>query len=165
MGYSEYYLIVWDFINAAKERNIPTGPGRGSGAGSLVAYLIGITDVNSIKYNLMFERFLNPERVSMPDFDTDFCYERRDEVIEYVSEKYGRERVCGIITFGTLAAKAVIRDVGRALGMSYADVDVVAKAIPFDPHMTLEKAMEGKLGDLYRSDAKIKRLVDISMAL
>ena len=165
MGYSEYYLIVWDFINAAKQRNIPTGPGRGSGAGSLVAYLVGITDVNSIKYNLMFERFLNPERVSMPDFDTDFCYERRDEVIEYVSDKYGRERVCGIITFGTLAAKAVIRDVGRALGMNYADVDVVAKAVPSDLHITLEKAMEGKLGDLYESDPKIKRLIDISMAL
>ena len=165
MGYSEYYLIVWDFINAAKQRNIPTGPGRGSGAGSLVAYLVGITDVNSIKYNLMFERFLNPERISMPDFDTDFCYERRDEVIEYVSEKYGRERVCGIITFGTLAAKAVIRDVGRALGMSYADVDAVAKAVPSDLHITLERAMEGKLGDLYESDPNIKKLIDISMAL
>ena len=165
MGYSEYYLIVWDFINAAKQRNIPTGPGRGSGAGSLVAYLVGITDVNSIKYNLMFERFLNPERISMPDFDTDFCYERRDEVIEYVSEKYGRERVCGIITFGTLAAKAVIRDVGRALGMSYADVDAVAKAVPSDLHITLERAMEGKLGDLYESDPNIKKLIDISMTL
>lgn len=165
MGYSEYYLIVWDFINAAKRMNIPTGPGRGSGAGSLVAYLVGITDVDSIKYNLMFERFLNPERVSMPDFDTDFCYERRDEVIEYVSEKYGKERVCGIITFGTLAAKAVLRDVGRALGMSYADVDAVAKAVPSDLHITLEKAMEGKLGDMYEADENVKKLVDISMAL
>lgn len=165
MGYSEYYLIVWDFISAAKRMEIPTGPGRGSGACSLVAYLVGITDVDSIKYDLMFERFLNPERISMPDFDTDFCYERRNEIINYVSEKYGNEKVCGIITFGTLAAKAVIRDVGRALGMSYADVDVVAKAIPGDLHVTLDKAMEGKLGDMYKENADIKRLVDISMAL
>ena len=165
MGYSEYYLIVWDFIAAAKKMGIPVGPGRGSGAGSLVAFLVGITDVDSIKFGLMFERFLNPERVSMPDFDTDFCYERRDEVIEYVSQKYGREKVCGIITFGTLAAKAVIRDVGRALGMSYAEVDAVAKAVPNDLHITLEKALEGRLGDMYKASPEVKKLIDISMAL
>ncbi len=165
MGYAEYYLIVSDFIRYAKEHHIPTGPGRGSGAGSLVAYLVGITDVDSIHYNLMFERFLNPERVSMPDFDTDFCYDRRNEVIDYVSEKYGSDHVCGITTFGTLAAKAVIRDVGRVLGMSYAEVDTVAKMIPNDLHITIEKAMEGKLGDLYRDSEEIRRLIDISRSL
>ncbi len=165
MGYAEYYLIVADFIRFAKSRSIPVGPGRGSGAGSLVAYLVGITDVDSIHYNLMFERFLNPERVSMPDFDTDFCYDRRGEVIEYVSEKYGRDHVCGISTFGTLAAKAVIRDVGRVLGMSYADVDAVAKAVPNDLHITIEKALEGTLGDMYRDNESIRRLIDISKAL
>ncbi len=165
MGYAEYYLIVADFIRFAKSKNIPVGPGRGSGAGSLVAYLVGITDVDSIHYNLMFERFLNPERVSMPDFDTDFCYDRRGEVIEYVSEKYGRDHVCGISTFGTLAAKAVIRDVGRVLGMSYADVDAVAKAVPNDLHITIEKALEGTLGDMYRDNESIRRLIDISKAL
>ena len=165
MGYAEYYLIVADFIRHAKSISIPTGPGRGSGAGSLVAYLIGITDVDSIRYNLMFERFLNPERVSMPDFDTDFCYDRRGEVIEYVSEKYGRDHVCGISTFGTLAAKAVIRDVGRVLGMSYADVDAVAKAIPNDLHVTIEDAMSGDLGDMYQTNESVRRLVDIAKAL
>ena len=165
MGYAEYYLIVADFIRHAKKKGIPVGPGRGSGAGSLVAYLIGITDVDSIKYHLMFERFLNPERVSMPDFDTDFCYDRRGEVIDYVSEKYGRDHVCGIITFGTLAAKAVIRDVGRVLGMSYADVDVVAKAVPNDLHITIEAAMEGPLGDMYKNSEDVRRLIDISKAL
>ena len=165
MGYAEYYLIVADFIRFAKSKNIPVGPGRGSGAGSLVAYLVGITDVDSIHYNLMFERFLNPERVSMPDFDTDFCYDRRGEVIEYVSEKYGRDHVCGISTFGTLAAKAVIRDVGRVLGMSYNDVDAVAKAVPNDLHITIEKALEGSLGDMYRDNESIRRLIDISKAL
>lgn len=165
MGYSEYYLIVQDFIAAAKARSIPTGPGRGSGAGSLVAYLCGITDVDSIKHDLMFERFLNPERVSMPDFDTDFCYDRRGEVIDYVSEKYGSDHVCGIATFGTLSAKAVIRDVGRALGMNYADVDAVAKAVPNDLHVTLADALKGKIGEMYRSSADIKKLIDISMSL
>ncbi len=165
MGYAEYYLIVSDFIRYAKEHQIPTGPGRGSGAGSLVAYLVGITDVDSIHYHLMFERFLNPERVSMPDFDTDFCYDRRAEVIEYVSEKYGRDHVCGISTFGTLAAKAVIRDVGRVLGMNYAEVDAVAKAVPNDLHITIEKALEGDLGDLYRDSENVRRLIDISKAL
>jgi DNA polymerase-3 subunit alpha len=165
MGYAEYYLIVADFIRYAKSVSIPTGPGRGSGAGSLVAYLVGITDVDSIRFNLMFERFLNPERVSMPDFDTDFCYDRRGEVIEYVSEKYGKDHVCGISTFGTLAAKAVIRDVGRVLGMSYAEVDTVAKAIPSDLHVTIESAMSGPLGDMYESSESVRRLVDISKAL
>ena len=165
MGYSEYFLIVADFINAAKSMKIPTGPGRGSGAGSLVAYLIGITDVDSIKFDLMFERFLNPERVSMPDFDTDFDYERRDEVIEYVSQKYGRDRVSGIITFGTLAAKAVVKDVGRALGMSYSDVDKVSKTIPDGLHVTLSQALEGKLGDMCRESPEVERLISFSMAL
>ena len=165
MGYAEYYLIVADFVGYAKTHGVPTGPGRGSGAASLVAYLIGITEVDSIKFGLMFERFLNVERVSMPDFDTDFCDEKRGKVIEYVSEKYGADHVCGITTFGTLSAKAVIRDVGRALGMSYSDVDSVARAVPYDLHMTLEKAMRGKLGELYDSSVDVRRLVDISMSL
>ena len=165
MGYAEYYLIVADFIRHAKKNGIPVGPGRGSGAGSLVAYLVGITDVDSIRYHLMFERFLNPERVSMPDFDTDFCYDRRGEVIEYVSEKYGKDHVCGITTFGTLAAKAAVRDVGRVLGMPYADVDTVAKMIPNDLHITIEKAMDGPLGDLYRDREDVRRLIDVSKAL
>ncbi|MBQ0125387.1 MAG: DNA polymerase III subunit alpha, partial [Clostridiales bacterium] len=165
MGYAEYYLIVADFVGYAKTHGVPTGPGRGSGAASLVAYLIGITEVDSIKFNLTFERFLNSERVSMPDFDVDFCDEERHRVIEYVSEKYGEDHVCGIATFGTLAAKAVIRDVGRALGMSYADVDVVARTIPGDLHVTLKDAMDGKLGDLYAKSAEVRKLVDISMSL
>ncbi|MGN1095032.1 MAG: DNA polymerase III subunit alpha, partial [Eubacteriales bacterium] len=165
MGYSEYYLIVNDFISAAKRMKIPTGPGRGSGAGSLVAYLCGITEVDSIKYDLMFERFLNPERVSMPDFDTDFCYDRRGEVIDYVGEKYGKDHVCGIATFGTLSAKAVIRDVGRALGMNYADVDAVAKAVPNDLHVTLADAMKGAVGKMYAQNEDVKKLIDISMSL
>ena len=163
MGYAEYYLIVNDFVNAAKRMRVPTGPGRGSGAGSLVAYLCGITEVDSIKYDLMFERFLNPERVSMPDFDTDFCANRRSEVIDYVSQKYGKDHVCGIATFGTLSARAVIRDVGRALGMSYADVDAVAKAISYD--QTLEEALKGRVGKMYEQNADVKKLVDISMSL
>lgn len=165
MGYSEYFLIVADFVGYAKTHDVPTGPGRGSGAASLVAYILGITEVDSIKFGLMFERFLNPERVSMPDFDIDFCDEKRGKVIEYVSEKYGADHVCGISTFGTLAAKAVIRDVGRALGMSYSDVDAVARAVPYDLHMTLEKAMSGELGKLYEGSAEVRRLVDISMSL
>jgi len=165
MGYAEYYLIVADFVGYAKRINVPTGPGRGSGASSIVAFLIGITEVDSIKFNLVFERFLNAERVSMPDFDIDFCDEQRFKVIEYVSEKYGKDNVCGITTFGTLSAKAVIRDVGRALGMSYTEVDIVARAVPNDLHITLKKALEGKLGELYEQNTETKRLVDISMAL
>jgi len=166
MGYSEYYLIVWDFVRYAKSKGIPVGPGRGSGAGSLVAYLIGITDVDSIRFELLFERFLNPERVSMPDFDIDFCYDRRDEVIDYVRQKYGEDHTAQIITFGTMAARAVIRDVGRALGMSYADVDAVAKLIPRTLGITLADALKTEaLRDLYESDAEVRRLVDTALAL
>ncbi len=167
MGYDEYFLIVWDFVNHAKSRGIPVGPGRGSGAGSLVAYLIGITDVDSIKFDLLFERFLNPERVSMPDFDIDFCYDRRDEVIDYVKEKYGEDRVVQIITFGTLAARAAVRDVGRALGMPYSEVDKVAKEIPQRLDITIEKALKEnkELSSYYETDLKVKRLIDTASAL
>ena len=162
MGYVNYYLIVHDFINYAKSVGIPVGPGRGSGAGSICAYCIGITDIDPIKYHLLFERFLNPERVSMPDFDIDFCYERRQEVIEYVKRKYGEDHVAQIITFGTLAARAAIRDVGRALGMAYQDVDKVAKLVPTDLHMTIEKALSisSELKALYDTDPKIYELID-----
>lgn len=139
MGYVDYFLIVWDYINWAKSQGIPVGPGRGSGAGSIVAYAIGITDIDPIKYNLIFERFLNPERVSMPDFDVDFCYERRQEVIDYVSRKYGEDHVSQIITFGTMSARMVIRDVGRALDVSYAETDKLAKMIPNELHITIKK--------------------------
>ncbi|NLK40226.1 MAG: DNA polymerase III subunit alpha [Clostridiales bacterium] len=166
MGYTEYYLIVRDFVNYAKEQDIPVGPGRGSGAGSLVAYLVGITDIDPIKYDLLFERFLNPERVSMPDFDIDFCYDRRDEVIKYVSEKYGRDHVAQIITFGTMAAKAAVRDVGRALGMPYAEVDRVAKLIPREPGVTIASALKSRpLRELYDSSPEIRRLIDIASSL
>ena len=166
MGYADYFLIVQDYVNFAKRSGIPVGPGRGSGAGSLVAYLLGITDVDSIRFDLLFERFLNPERVSMPDIDIDFCYNRRDEVIRYVSEKYGSDHVSQIITFGTLAARAAIRDVGRALGMPYADVDAVAKAVPRDLGITLEHAMQlPELRELYDSDQKYRTLIDTAMAL
>ena len=166
MGYSDYFLIVEDYVNFAKSRNIPVGPGRGSGAGSLVAYLIGITDIDSIEYDLFFERFLNPERVSMPDIDVDFCYNRRDEVITYMYEKYGKDNVSQIIAFGTLAAKAAIRDVGRVLGMSYADVDKVARAIPKDLGMTIKNALKlPELKTLYDSSEQVKKLVDSSMAV
>lgn len=166
MGYSEYYLIVWDFINYARSVGIPVGPGRGSGAGSLVAYLVGITDEDPIKYGLLFERFLNPERVSMPDFDIDFCYNRRDEVIEYVKRRYGADHVSQVISFGTLKARAVIRDVGRVLGMSYSDVDRIVKLIPRDPRITLEKALSGReLRTLYDDDGSVKRLIDLALQL
>ena len=166
MGYSEYFLIVADFVGYAKTHGIPTGPGRGSGAGSLVAYLTGITDVDPLYYDLLFEAFLNPERISMPDFDIDFCYNRRDEVIAYVGEKYGHDHVAQIITFGTMAARAAVRDVGRALGMSYADVDQVARLIPQRLGITLEDAMaDTALKSLYDSDPKIRKLLDISRAL
>ena len=166
MGYADYFLIVQDYVNFAKRADIPVGPGRGSGAGSLVAYLLSITDVDSIRFDLLFERFLNPERVSMPDIDIDFCYNRRDEVIRYVSDKYGSDHVSQIITFGTLAARAAIRDVGRALGMPYADVDLVAKAVPHDLGITLKQALQlPELRDLYDSGEKIRTLVDTAMAL
>lgn len=166
MGYDEYYLIVADFIAWAKKHGIPVGPGRGSGAGSLVAYLIGITDLDPLKYGLLFERFLNPERISLPDFDVDFCYDRRDEVIEYVREKYGTEHVAQIITFGTMAARAAVRDVGRALGMSYAKVDSIAKLIPRTLNITLKDAFkQPELKDLYDSSPEVRRLIDTAQAL
>ena len=166
MGYSEYYLIVWDFVNHSKSVGIPVGPGRGSGAGSLVAYLIGITDIDSIRFDLLFERFLNPERVSMPDFDIDFCYNRRDEAISYVREKYGADHTSQIVTFGTLAAKAAVRDVGRALGMSYGDVDAVAKQIPRELGITIDKALENKdLREMYDGSVDVRKLIDTARAL
>ena len=166
MGYADYFLIVQDYVGFAKRSGIPVGPGRGSGAGSLVAFLLGITDIDSIKFDLLFERFLNPERVSMPDIDMDFCYNRRDEVIEYVTNKYGREHVSQIITFGTLAAKAAIRDCGRAMGMSYSDVDVVAKAIPHELGITLKNALRfPELKELYEGSEQIRKLVDTAMSL
>ncbi len=167
MGYNDYFLIVWDFINYAKSNGIPVGPGRGSGAGSLVAFLLGITDVDSIKFDLLFERFLNKERVSMPDIDTDFCYERRDEVIEYVKRKYGEDHVAQIVTFGTMAAKASIKDVGRVLEIPYNDVDLISKLIPKYLNVTLKDALEevNELKTLYNNDNNIKKLFDTAMAL
>ena len=167
MGYVDYFLIVWDYINYAKSQGIPVGPGRGSGAGSIVAYAIGITDIDPIKYNLIFERFLNPERISMPDFDVDFCYERRQEVIDYVSRKYGHDHVSQIITFGTMSARMVIRDVGRALDVSYSETDKLAKMVPNELHITIKKALgqNREFRDLYETDSKIKELLDIAMAL
>lgn len=166
MGYDDYFLIVQDYVNYAKSHHIPVGPGRGSGAGSLVAYCLGITEVDSIAFDLLFERFLNPERVSMPDIDVDFCYTRRDEVIAYVAEKYGRDHVSQIITFGTLAARAAVRDVGRALGMSYGDVDVVARAIPQELGITLSDAMRRKdIKELYEGSDQVRRLLDIAMKI
>ena len=167
MGYVDYYLIVWDFINYAKSQNISVGPGRGSGAGSIIAYAVGITDIDPIKYNLLFERFLNPERISMPDFDVDFCYEHRGDVIEYVCRKYGRDHVSQIITFGTMAARMVIRDVGRALDVPYAEVDKLAKMIPNELHITIKKALEQnrELAALYENDEQTKKILDIAMGL
>ncbi len=164
MGYVDYFLIVHDFIRYAKTKNIPVGPGRGSGAGSLAAYCIGITGIDPLQYNLLFERFLNPERVSMPDFDIDFCYVRRQEVIDYVISKYGADHVAQIVTFGTMAARAAIRDVGRVLGLPYAVVDEVAKLIPQELKITIDKAlkMSGELRGLYESNDDVKRLIDIS---
>lgn len=164
MGYSDYYLIVWDYVKFAKDNGIMVGPGRGSGAGSLVAYCIGITNIDPIKYKLIFERFLNPERISMPDFDVDFCYERRQEVIDYVVRKYGKDRVAQIITFGTMAARAAIRDVGRALNIPYAQVDMIAKKIPFEIGMTIERAMDinPELRKLYSEDESARQLIDMS---
>ena len=167
MGYVDYFLIVWDYINYAKTHDIPVGPGRGSGAGSIVAYAIGITDIDPIKYNLLFERFLNPERISMPDFDVDFCYEKRDKVIEYVCKKYGYDHVSQIITFGTMSARMVIRDVARVLDVPYAEADKLAKMIPNEIHITIKKALEQnkELNEIYETNAEIKKLLDIAMAL
>ena len=167
MGYVNYYLIVWDFIRYAKEQGIPVGPGRGSGAASIVAYCMHITEVDPMKYALIFERFLNPERVSMPDFDTDFCQERRGEVIDYVMRKYGKDHVAQIATFGTMAARGAIRDVGRALNFTYAETDVVAKLVPTTLHITLKEALEvsPKLKEMYDGDERVKKLIDTARAL
>lgn len=164
MGYVDYFLIVWDFIKYAKDNKIMVGPGRGSAAGSLVAYSMKITNIDPIKHNLIFERFLNPERVSMPDIDVDFCYKRREEVIEYVKQKYGRKRVAQIITFGTMAARGSIRDVGRALNIPYGRVDFIAKKIPISLGMTISKALEinKDLKDLYENDYEVKKLIDLA---
>ena len=167
MGYVNYYLIVWDFIRYAKEQGIPVGPGRGSGAASIAAYCMHITEVDPMQYSLIFERFLNPERVSMPDFDTDFCQERRGEVIEYVMRKYGADHVAQIATFGTMAARGAIRDVGRALNFTYAETDVVAKLVPNTPHITLKEALQvsPKLKEMYDGDPRVRQLIDTAQAL
>ncbi len=167
MGYVDYFLIVWDFIRFANEKGIMTGPGRGSAAGSLVAYTLGITKIDPIKYNLIFERFLNPDRISMPDIDSDFCYERRGEVIDYVVEKYGKANVSQIITFGTMAARACIRDVGRAMNYPYAEVDRIAKMIPTVLNITINKALElnPELKEAYDDEERVKELIDVARAL
>ncbi|MBT8445816.1 MAG: DNA polymerase III subunit alpha, partial [Gammaproteobacteria bacterium] len=167
MGFAGYFLIVADFVRWAKQQGIPVGPGRGSGAGSLVAYALGITELDPLEYELLFERFLNPERVSMPDFDIDFCMERRDEVIDYVVERYGRDRVAQIITHGTMAAKAVVRDIGRVLGFSYGFVDEIAKQIPFEIGMTLTRALEEspELKARYAADEEVQSIIDLALKL
>ncbi len=167
MGYVDYFLIVWDFIHFARSKGIPVGPGRGSAAGSLVSYCLEITNIDPIRYDLLFERFLNPERVSMPDIDIDFCYERRQEVIDYVVQKYGTDQVVQIVTFGTLAAKGVIRDVGRVLDYPYAQCDAIAKMIPRDLGMTLDRALKERpdLRKAYESDEQVKYLIDMSKRL
>ncbi|MGI6752149.1 MAG: DNA polymerase III subunit alpha [Anaerovoracaceae bacterium] len=167
MGYVEYFLIVWDFINYARKNNIAVGPGRGSAAGSIVAYALRITDIDPIRYGLIFERFLNPERISMPDIDIDFCYERRLEVIDYVIQKYGEDKVAQIITFGTMKAKQAIRDVGRAMDIPYGQVDAIAKMIPFDLKMTIERALEmnPELARACREDMQVRKLIDTARAL
>ena len=167
MKYPGYFLITWDFIRYAREKGIPVGPGRGSAAGSLVAYCLRITDVDPLDFDLIFERFLNPERVSLPDIDIDFCERRRGEVIEYVTQKYGRENVAQIITFGTMKAKAVVRDVGRVMEMPFADVDKVAKLIPPALDMTLDKALEETpaLKELEQNDPKVKELLAVARRL
>lgn len=167
MGYIEYFLIVWDFIKYAKNNNIEVGPGRGSAAGSLISYCLEITDIDPIKYNLIFERFLNPERISMPDIDIDFCYEKRERVIDYVKDKYGKDKVAQIITFGTMAARAAIRDVGRVLDIPYKDVDDVAKEIPLSLGITIDKSLDEntKLKSLYSQDEKVRELIDMARKL
>ena len=167
MGYVDYFLIVWDFINYAREHDVGVGPGRGSAAGSLVSYTLKITNIDPIRYSLIFERFLNPERVSMPDIDVDFEPEGRQKIIDYVSEKYGEEKVVQIVTFGTLAARNCIRDVGRALAVPLKKVDMVAKSIPGTPGMTIEKALSESpdFKKFYSEDDEIKYLVDMSKRL
>jgi len=167
MGFISYFLIVWDFIHYAKQRGIPVGPGRGSAAGSLVSYLLGITSLDPLRYGLLFERFLNPERLGMPDIDIDFCFERRPEVIEYVTKKYGKDNVAQIITFGTMQARAAVRDVGRVLSVPYADVDRIAKMIPSEPGMTLQMALkvEPRLSQLYKEDKTTADILDTAQVL
>lgn len=167
MGYVDYFLIVWDFIHFAKSNEIIVGPGRGSAAGSLVSYCLEITDIDPIKYSLLFERFLNPDRISMPDIDIDFCYERRQEVIDYVVQKYGKDQVVQIVTFGTLAAKGVIRDVGRVMDLPYSFCDTIAKMVPNELNMTIDKALTSnpELRNLYSSDEQVKNLIDLSKRL
>ena len=167
MGYVDYFLIVWDFINYARENGIPVGPGRGSAAGSIVAYCLKITSIDPIRYNLLFERFLNPERVSMPDIDVDFCFERRQEVIDYVGRKYGADKVVQIVTFGTMAAKGVIRDVGRVMDLPYAYVDSIAKMIPGELNITIDRALEinPEFRTLYNADEQVRRLIDMCRRL
>jgi len=167
MGYTDYFLIVWDFIKYAKDNGIMVGPGRGSAAGSIVSYALGIIDIDPLRYNLIFERFLNPERVTMPDIDVDFCYERREEVIDYVVEKYGEDRVAQIATFGTMAARGAIRDVGRAINMPYGDVDFIAKQVPTELGMTIKKALDVNktLRSAYEEREEIKKLIDLAMAV
>ncbi len=166
-GFTSYFLITWDFVHYAKSKQIPVGPGRGSAAGSVVSYCLGITDLDPLEHDLIFERFLNPDRISMPDIDIDFCYERRAEVIEYVVQKYGKGNVAQVITFGTMQAKAVVRDVARAMGFTYPEADRIAKLIPFELNMTLKRAMElaPDLKMLYQSDERVRQLIDTSMAL
>ena len=167
MGFTDYFLIVWDYVNFAREQHIMVGPGRGSAAGSIVAYALGITDIDPIEYNLLFERFLNPARVSMPDIDIDFCIERRQEVIEYVAQKYGKDHVAQLITFGTLGAKQVVRDVARVMGISVQEADRVAKMIPFAVKMTISQALEEspRLREEYDSDEKIHEWLDMAMKI
>ena len=167
MGFAGYFLIVSDFVNYAKQRNIPVGPGRGSAAGSLVAYAIGITNIDPIRYGLFFERFLNPDRISMPDIDIDFCQDGRDEIIKYVTDKYGSDKVAQIITFGKMQAKAVIRDVGRALNISYGEVDSIAKLIPNVLNISLDMAIqsEPRLQEEEKRNEKVRRLLSLSRAL
>ncbi|RPI12662.1 MAG: DNA polymerase III subunit alpha, partial [Lysobacterales bacterium] len=167
MGFAGYFLIVADFIRWARENDVPVGPGRGSGAGSLVAYSLGITDLDPLRYDLLFERFLNPERVSMPDFDVDFCMEGRDRVIEYVADRYGRDRVSQIITYGTMAAKAVVRDVARVLGHSYGFADSIAKLIPFELGITLDDALEKEeeLRRRYKAEDEVREVIDLARSL
>ncbi|MCM8831382.1 MAG: DNA polymerase III subunit alpha [Candidatus Omnitrophica bacterium] len=168
-GFSSYFLIIWDLVKFAKENNIPVGPGRGSAAGSIVSYLLGITDIDPIKYNLIFERFLNPERISMPDIDIDFCFERRQKILEYVEQKYGKTNVAQIVTFGTMLARAVVRDVGRVMGFSYSEVDKIAKMIPqtIGHQITLKQALEinPQLAEIYRTNESVKKLIDVAMKL
>ena len=167
MQFPGYFLIVWDFIRYAKEHGIPVGPGRGSAAGSLVSYALGITDIDPLQHELLFERFLNPERVSMPDIDIDFCMNRRGEVIKYVTQKYGRDNVAQIITFGTMAAKAAIKDVGRAMDIPYADVDRIAKMVPTQLNITLEQAIEDspQLREAIEKDGQIRELFETAKKL